>query len=253
MQNYSGLKTPFFTILFIFLGLFLYTRFAGSIPFSVNSVQSTKNTVFNVSATGEESAIPDTASLSVGVTKTSSSVLTAQKQVNEISDKLVTNLKKLGIEEKKIKTTNYGVYPEYDYSFGKQTIKGYTVTQNLQIEIKPIDKANQAIDIATAAGANIVGGINFTLDEKTREELEQKARVEAIQKAKEKAQKLASTAGIRLGRIVDVQESNYFPPPIMYNQGLATADGRGGGGETTKVTPGESAVTVTVDLSYETY
>ena len=61
----SQLKTPFFTIAFILIGLFLYTKIAGPIPFSVNSITTTKTDVFQVSGTGKVTVVPDTAKVNL--------------------------------------------------------------------------------------------------------------------------------------------------------------------------------------------
>ncbi len=245
MQN---LKILLLTILFIFLGLFIYTKFAGPIPFSVNSIQTTKTNLFTVSGTGKVTGIPDTALLSIGVTKTGSTVAIAQNQTNTAVNKIIEDLKKLGILEKNIKTTNYSVNPNYDFARGGQNITGYTVTQTLEAEITPIDIANKAIDTATADGANLIGGITFTFNDKTKADLENKARTEAVKMAKGKAQSLANATGIRLGRIVDVQESNGFEPrPIMMAQSLET-----GKTADTQLQPGENSITINITLSYET-
>lgn len=246
MQN---LKASLLTILFIFLGLFIYTRFAGPIPFSVNSVQTTKTNLFTASGTGEATGIPDTAQLSLGVTKTSSNVTDAQNQTNTAVNKIIQDLKKLGIAEKNIKTINYSVNPNYDFGRGGQNITGYTVTQTLEANITPIDVANKVIDAATADGANLVGGITFTFNDKTKADLENKARMQAVQTAREKAQNLAKATGIRLGKIVDVQESNNaVPRPIMMaaqSSETKSAD--------TQLQPGENSITINITLSYETF
>ena len=244
MQN---LKTPLLTILFIFLGLFIYTKLIGPIPFSVNSIQTTKTNLFSVSGVGEATAIPDTAQISIGVTKTATTVTSAQDQTNSSANKIIEDLKKLGINDKDIKTTNYGINPNYDFNRGGQNVTGYTVTQNLEVNITPIDIANKAIDAATANGANIVSGVNFTFNDKTKKELEDKARNEAVKMAKDKAQSLAKATGIRLGRIVDVQESASFEPrPIMMTQSLVEKSAN------TELQPGENSITINVVLSYET-
>lgn len=243
------MKTALATISFFFLVLFLYTKFAGPIPFSINSIQTNKTNLFTASGTGKATAVPNTAKLSLGVTKTAKTISDAQNQANTVINKLTADLKNLDILETDIKTTNYSVNPNYDYSNGRQTTNGYTVSQNLEVKIKQIDKANNAIDVATADGANIVGGLSFILDDKTQKDLEDKARKEAIQNAKEKAQSLASAAGIKLGRIVDVQENGGAIIPI-YRTMMA------GGGELdqkTNVSPGENTVEVNITLSYETY
>lgn len=243
------MKSSILTILFIFLGLFLYTKFAGPIPFSVNSIQTTKTNLFTVNGTGKATGIPDTAQLSIGVTKTGSTVTIAQNQANTAANKIIEDFKKLGIEDKNIKTTNYSINPNYDYSRGgTQSITGYTVTQTLEVDITPIDIANKAFDAATADGANLVGGVNFTFNDKTQKDLENKAREEAVKMAKEKAQNLTSATGIRLGKIVDVQESNDFTPrPIMMAQGLGAAKSAD-----TQLQPGENSITINITLSYET-
>ncbi len=244
----QSIKTPLLTITFIFLGLFLYTKSFGPIPFSVNSIQTTKTNLFSVSGTGKTTGIPDTAQILVGVTKSASTVASAQNQANVAANKIIEDLKKLGIDDKNIKITNYSVNPNYDFGGGRQNIAGYTVTQTLEINVTPIDIANKAIDIATLDGANLVGGVTFTFNDKTKKYLENKARTEAVGMAKEKAESLSRATGIRLGRIVDVQESNGFEPRpvVMMAQGSEAklAD--------TQLQPGENSITITITLSYET-
>lgn len=243
----QSIRSPLLTILFIFLGLFIYTKLFGPIPFSVNSIQTTKTNLFSVSGTGKTTGIPDIAALSIGVTKTSSTVTSAQDQANALANKIIEDLKKLGVPEKNIKTTNYSVNPNYDFNGGGQNITGYTVTQTLEVNVTPIDIANKAIAAATADGANLVGGINFTFSDKTKKALEDKARAEAVKMAKEKAESLNKATGIRLGRIVDVQESgNFEPRPIMMMGALEAKS------SDTQLQPGENSITINVTLSYET-
>ena len=243
----QSIKTPLLTILFIFLGLFIYTKSVGPIPFSVNSITTTKTNLFSITGVGKATGIPDTAQISVGVTKTASTVASAQEQTNTTTNKIIEDLKKLGIEEKNIKTINYSVNPNYDFGGGRQNITGYTVTQTLEVNISPIDIANKTIDAATLDGANLLGGVSFTFDDKTRKELEEKAREEAVKTAKEKAENLAKATGIRLGRIVDVQESTGFEPRPIMMQALEAEKT-----ENTQLQPGENSITINITLSYET-
>ncbi len=249
-MNQSSLKTPLITVLFIFLSLFFYIKVAGPLPLSVNSVITAKNNLFSVQGTGKATAIPDTALISLGITKTATSITEAQNQTNRIANKILDDLKKLGIEDKNIKTTNYSVYPNYDYTSRGQKPNGYTVTENIEVKIKPIEKVNQAIDSTTADGANIVGGVSFVLDDAVKKDIEEKARKEAVANAKEKAESLSNAAGIRLGKIIDVQESSAGVPVLLRTMAV--------GGDTeqksdTNITPGENTVEITVTLSYETY
>ena len=250
-------------IIFFFVALFLYTKFAGPIPFYINSVNTTKADLFNVDGTGEATAVPDTGVVNLGITSQGSTVTEAQGKTNEIANKLIADIKKLGIEDKNIKTTNYSVTPNYGNGAiqpmmfpirsGGQTIVGYTVTQNLEIDVKPIEKANKVVDTATADGANLVGQVSFSFSDDIKTQLENKARADAIKQAKDKAQNLANLSGIRLGKLVNVVESNQIRPWPMRYMGTAGNSGTPEAQPPTNITPGENTVSITVTLSYETF
>lgn len=252
MKNLDSLKTPFFTVLFIFVMLYVFAMLLGPLPLSVTSVVTNKSDLFTVSGEGEATAVPDTALLSLGVTKQAATVQQAQTQVNTVANKITEDLKTLGVKVKNIKTTNYSVNPNYDFSNGRQTVTGYSVSQNMEVRLQPIDQANKALDLATTAGANSIGGITFVLDDAEQDKLEQQARKQAIESAKKKAQQTASLAGIKLGKILNVTESNNFPVmPYAVGAEMKLANDSAGG-EPTQVTPGENTVTITVTLSYQT-
>ncbi len=245
----QSLKTPLLVILFIFLGLFLYTKLVGPIPFSVNSITTTKSDIFSVVGEGKANAIPDTASADIGITVNQATVNNAQSQANQIINKISSDLKNLGVKEKDIKTTNYSINPNYNFEGGRQRIDGYTVSVNLEIKVTPIEKINQVIDTATKDGANSVGNIQFTLNDEEKTKLENQARKQAVDAAKQKAQSLAQASGIRLGRIINVSESNQEQRPITFMEKSAVGLGAGD----TSVEPGQSTISTTVTLSYEIF
>ncbi len=252
---WKEVRTPLLTVLFIFLALIAYTKLLGPIPFTVNSVSTVKDSLFTVQGTGEVTAIPDTAMINMGVSKTAPSVEEAQKQVNDVINQITTEVKNLGIEAKDIKTVNYSVNPNYDYTSGTQKINGYMVNADVQVKLKPVDKANQAIDAATKAGATNVGNVQFVLDDAKKAELEEQARKEAIEKAKAKAESIARTSGIKLGRLIDVQETGDLgvqPPTLMRAEFSKDAAGSANPVPATELNPGENKVSTTVSLSYET-
>lgn len=263
-QNY---QRPIILLIIVLVGLFVYTKVAGPIPFYINSVNTTKTDLFSASGHGEVTAVPDSASVSLGVTGQATTVSEAQNKINEVSNKIITDIKKQGITDKDIKTTNYSVNPNYGSGVnavepmvgsavapiqrgGSQQIVGYTVTQNIEVKVKPIDKVNKIVDIATADGANLVGGVNFTFSDDLEKSLENKAREIAVDDAKTSAGNLAKSAGIRLGRVVNVVENSNNPRPIA--MGAAKLD-TSSAQPPTNITPGENTLSVDVILYYETY
>ena len=251
----KDLKIPFFTVLFIVLGLIFYTKLFGPIPFYVNNIQTTKTNLFHAQGTGKATAVPDTGFVTIGISQDSATVADAQQKVNDVMNKIINDLKKEGINEKDIKTNSYNVNPKYDYTMmpSRNNTNGFTVSQNLEINVKPIEKINKVIDIATSDGANIVNQASFGFSDELKKKLENQAREEAVKDARTKAESLAQAAGIRLGRVVDVQENsnNVIPVPVM---GKLAPAGEGSTNSTpTTITPGENTITTTVDISYETY
>lgn len=246
----SGLKNIIAAIIIFFLALFLYTKLAGPIPFVVNNYNTDKTDSFQTEGKGSASAAPDEVTISFGVTKNSSSVADAQNQTNSAIENILKNLKNLGVSEKDLKTTNYSVNPNYSFE-GTQRISGYTVSQNIELKLKDIKKTNNAIDAITSGGANLVGQIQFGFSQSAKEKLEETARKEAISDAKQKAQNIAKTAGIKLGRIINVQESSgdNFPRPIP----LESAKSGIAEGAPTQITPGENKITISITLTYETF
>ncbi len=246
MGNFSSyFKGPAFIILAFFVGLFLYTRFAGPLPFSVTSVTTTKEDVFSVTGEGAATAIPNIAKIGLGLTLDAPTVGQAQKEVNTKINKLISDLKNLGVTEKDIKTQNYSVNPKYDFTGGVQRVTGYTVTTNLEVRVLDLEKINNVIDTATANGANLVGSLIFDFDDQKKKELTQEARVEAVSEAKEKAESLSKAANVRLGKIINISESPTTEPPII------TPLVREAQTVETQVQPGTGEIKVNVTLSYQ--
>ncbi|MBI3887781.1 SIMPL domain-containing protein [Candidatus Microgenomates bacterium] len=238
-------------IVVFFVGLFLFSKFGPSIPFTVSQVSTTNPAPFTVSAEGKVTAVPDVAEINMGFTTTEATVSQAQNQANQIINSVSAAVKKLGIGDKDIKTTNYSLYPTYDYRSTPQKITGYSINVNLTVKVRDFTKINQVIDAGTTNGANQIGGLNFTFDD--QDKFKARARKIAIDNAKQKASQIAKDAGIRLGKLVNVQEnSDNFIRPTVAMMAKSTNGGLGGGAETTKVEPGSSEITSSVTLSYET-
>lgn len=248
-MDYKDLKVPFFTILFIFFFFYLYTKLAGPVPFYINSIQTTKTDLFQVSGTGQVSAVPDMATISFSVTKQANTVADAQNQTNSAISQILSALRNSGISDQNIKTTSYNVEPNYDFSSG-QKITGYTASQDVQVKLTSLDKVNQTLDTVTGNGANVVGGVSFGFSDTFSQKLQDQARQIAVTQAKQKAQSLANAAGIHLGQIVNVTENNPAPLPIVHPLALSAQPSQS---QPTQVTPGQNTVSSTITLSYQTY
>lgn len=235
--------------LVFFLLLALYSRFLGPLPISVTSTVTSKTDLFTTSGEGKVTAVPDIAQINLGITANSTTVKEAQNQANAVMNKIIKDLRGQGIEEKDIQTTSYYVNPNYDYNSGSPRITGYEVRINLETKVRDFEKINSVIDTATADGANLVGGLSFSVNDEKLKELQKEARVKAVAAAKEKAEELSRASGIRLGKIINVQEGFSSPYQPRYFGEMAMI---GAAKESTQVQPGEQEIQVNITLTYET-
>ncbi len=227
-------------------------KMVGGASLSVNQVSTQKSSTFDVNGESEISVIPDEATVNLGIQVNERTVAQAQNKINQTINSISASLKDLGIEKDDIKTRDYNIYPNYDYSRGAQSINGYNASTTLVVKVTDFEKLNQAIDTATSLGANTVSGISFGLSDEKTKEVEKQAREEAIEDAKDKAKELAKLSGMKLGKIVNVYESNVSNYPVYaYDRAEIMMDGKGGGAPT-NVEPGSTSYSFSVTLSYET-
>jgi hypothetical protein len=168
-------------------------------------------------------------------------------------------LKDSGIDEKDIKTGGYNLYPEYEYHqiecfaypcpTGKSVLSGYTVSHNISLNIRDIDKVGEVLNSLGELGATNVSGVNFSIDKE--DDLKAEAREIAIEKAKEKAEALADNLDVKLVRIISYYESGV--PVYAYDISASKAEeyGIGGGRVTPEIPTGESKLVSTVNITYE--
>lgn len=225
----------------------------------VGSGISATNTI-SVSGEGEVFAVPDTAMFSVTVQEKAKDVKTAQDAATKKNNAIVAYLKEQGIEDKDVQTTDYNVYPEYDYTRtvcsdgycppGKQTLSGYQVSQTLTIKVRDTKKAGDILSGVGSRGASQVSGLSFQVDD--QKTLEQQARGKAITDAREQAEKLAKQLGVSLVRVVNFSEGGRGG--VYYAKTMAMGMG---GADMAEAAPapalpvGQNKITSSVYVTYE--
>jgi hypothetical protein len=230
----------------LFIGIEVKNRLKTPIDLS-------KTRSVTMSAEGKVTAKPDTASLSFSVV-TQGKEATKVQEENDKKMKTVTDfLKSQGIKDEDIKTSNYNLYPQYDYNLrydaeGKSlppTIIGYTLTQTVTAKVRELEKVPGIISSLTAKGVNQIDAVSYFIDDP--DGLKAEARAQAVDKAKGKAQELALKLGVKLGRVINFSEGeSYYPTALMdKNYGV------GGGAGVSPTEPGTQDVTVNVTLTFE--
>lgn len=166
----------------------------------------------SVSGTGSVFGEPDVAILTLGVEAQADSVGEARAMAAEAMDAMVTVLKDSGVEDSDIQTSRFSVEPRYNFRDGEQELIGFFVNNLVTVKIRDIDETGTLIDDVVEAGGDLtrVQNLRFTIDDP--EELQQEARRLAMENAKSKAQTLADSAGVELGKPRSISESGGFSP-----------------------------------------
>ncbi len=198
-----------------------------------------------ISVTGEAtvSVPPDQAQIDAGVATEAKTAREASDANNAAMGKVVLALKGAGIEEKDYQTSRLSLQPESapNRAAGPATIVGYRASNRITIRLRDVSKVAGVVDTLVGAGANDIGGINFTVSQASK--LLDDAREQAIADARRKAEIYAKAAGVTLGAPLSVSEGS-TPVPIPYRRmaaGMAAA---------APVAQGEETLQVTVAVSW---
>ena len=149
-----------------------------------------QNTI-SVSGSATASSEPDTLIVVLGV---DSEAKTANESLSQNSNSLnavISSLTNSGISEDDIQTSNFRIYPLYDFSDSKdkQILIGYRVSNMLSIQTDKIDSAGNVIDIAVSSGANRVDNVSFQLSDEKSQKISDDLISNAILDATQKAEK----------------------------------------------------------------
>ena len=198
---------------------------------------------------GEVSAEPDQATITLGVQLYDESAQAAASELRSRMESVIDAIRALGIPERRIQTTNYSIFFERDYQTplsGAQEGRPagiYRVENTVRVVIDDVSSAAGVVEAAIGAGANQMYGIAFSLADPGT--LDAQARELAMIDARQRAETLAATEGLEIGRAVGISE--IVGGAVPYEGQALAAVGRGGG----PIEPGSTRYTARVRVAYE--
>ncbi len=251
------LKEETKNIFVIILGLFVVVLIFSTLVDVKNKIEKPENTM-TFSGTGTIYVKPDLAQVSASVVSDAKTVAEAMTDNTGKMNAVISFVKGQGIEDRDLKTTNFSIYPRYEYQKvetqiypyppGKRVLVGYEITQSLEIKIRDMSKVGTIFEGVTGAGANEVSNLQFTVDQE--DAIKDQARTEAINDAKSKAETLAKQLGIKLIKISNFSENSILP--YFYSLKEAAPLGLGGGTTVPSIQTGENKIEVQVSITYDT-
>ena len=159
-----------------------------------------------VSGTAVVNVIPDRVLIQLGIQSNGSTPQKVEAVNSATINRIITALKKQGIQQKDIVTDWYIIRPVYD-SYDSLHIKGYRIDNMLAVTLRDISKVNAVLTSALEAGANQVINVEFYLSDLRK--YRDQARELAMIAAKEKAQDLAAAAGAETSCVMSINENTW--------------------------------------------
>lgn len=217
-------------------------------------IRNVEGAARKIAVTGQEEVkiVPDMAQIQYAVYTQAATAAECQNQNSEDLSKAIETLKGLGVEEKSIQTSSYGMNPIYDWNSGSQTITGYEMTTEITVSDIPITEAGSILTKSVEAGVNRINSVSYFASD--YDTAYQEALKGAMKVAEEKALALAEAGGKTLGTVVNVEEFGYNPDTRYsgYNDlGAAKMEASSGAAADMAVMPGEVSVEARVTVEYE--
>jgi len=228
--------------------LFLVILFAGLffIPWGGidwGTIRLGQEQTITVTGSAKQSEINQIASFTASVTAFSAGKDDAVAEVNEKMSEVVERVKQFGVPDGDIKTQSASTREQINSFREVPTDERWVASNSLSITLKDVDRAGEMLDLLNSTGANSISGPSFRVDD--ADEVEISLLEDAIENAREKAEKLASVAGRRLGKVVSLSEGTASSPPMF--RGFALESAALGA----PVEPGSSEVTKAVTVTFE--
>ncbi len=206
-------------------------------------------TTLNLSAYGETKVAPDMATITLGVMTEGKTAAEAMQANATRMNAVVASLRKAGIPDKDIQTSNLNLNPQYRYQENQPPVLvGYQASNNVTVTVNDLKRLGPAVDATVNAGANQVHGISFGLSDPTA--AENAAREAAVKALAAKADLYAKATGYRISRLVSLSEGGgYAPQPPMPMVAYAAKREMADAG--TSISAGEMKVRIDISGLYE--
>ena len=193
-------------------------------------------------------AVPDQATVRLGIVRQAPVAQTAQEQANAAAQEILNAVQRAGVPANQIQTARLVLSPVYaprgPESRDAPRIVAYNATNTISIRLDNLSIVGAVIDAGLKAGANQLEGVIFGL----RNDLpsRQQALRQAVEEARSKAQVMADTLRVGFGEVLEVSEGGVSildREPVFAGRALAAA-------AETPVSPGQIEVRANVTIRY---
>jgi len=198
-----------------------------------------------VVATGRADTRPDEARFTAGVQTIEANAAAASARNSQAINRVMAALQRLGVRAEDVQTRQITL-ARIDYGRDRGR---YQANNLIEVRIRDLNRAGEAIAAATDAGANILSGPDLRVADP--EAASRSAYAAAYRSARARAEAYAEAAGLRIARVLAIRDAGEGGGPVpMYDRDLM-AEANAPPPVAPRVLPGmnESAVRIRVDFA----
>lgn len=157
-----------------------------------------------VQGKGKVSADPEIVVINFEVAYTSKNYHEALRSINERTEDLILSIVGLGLKRENLITKDFDVRAITRYGDGNRNFEGYQASHKIDLEF-PFEEnfISDIINLVAKGNSGAEIDIGFTVSDK--EALQGKALSRAVEVARAKAEILASSAGVTLGPLLNIE------------------------------------------------
>ncbi len=207
----------------------------------------TDATLLDVTAEGKATRVPDLATIRAGVVTQAATAAAALTENGQRMTRVVAALRKAGVAERDIQTSQIQLQPQYRYAENQPpAITGYQASNTVAVRFRDVGRSGAILDTLVAQGANQIDGPTLSVD--AADAALDEARTDAIRRARARADLYARAAGLKVDRIVLIAEDGgQLPQPPMPMLQMARSAKMA---DSTPVAAGEQDLTATVSVRF---
>lgn len=221
----------------------------------VQNVDRESENIISLNSKETVEVTPDMAKLTFVVLTEDEEADKCQQDNTERLNQLIEYLKQEGVEEKSIKTSGFSLDPNYSWDNYTQTLIGYEMRTEVEVNDISIDKTGALLSGAVANGANEILDVSYYSSQ--YDEAYAEALKKAVELARGKAEALASASQKNLGEVISINEySDYQAGRYVSSNYKAMATGAmedGAMAETASsmdVMPGEMQISAQISIKF---
>lgn len=140
-------------------------------------------------------------------------------------DQIIKQLESYGVTKKDIRTSYWNSYPEYNYdeSGTATTVKTQNISRTVEVRVNQAIKEDDVLTKLENIEGLIANSFNtrkVLKNQDIRQKALKEARTKAFQDAKTRAEELATLAGMKVGKLVKIEDFSYnLGDPSSYQIG----------------------------------